>query len=204
MTEFGLAAPDAAVLTNERPIADTFEEAIAALDGSGDYQATANWIVNDIMGLARARAMPLGQLPLSAQQIAELMELVHEGKLTARAAKDLLPQIADGESSIDAATRLDLLSLDDADALHSAAQEAIAGNPAAAADYRSGKRAALGRLIGETMRRTGGRAKPDDVRATLLRLLEDESQASSGSVDGDGPSVHQDRADCSASDRERS
>ncbi|MGI8963346.1 MAG: Asp-tRNA(Asn)/Glu-tRNA(Gln) amidotransferase subunit GatB [Thermomicrobiales bacterium] len=172
MSEFGLAAPEAAVLTNERPIAEIFEEAIAALGATGDCQATANWIVNDIMGLARARAMPLNQLPLSAQQIAELMELIREEKLTARNAKDLLPQIADGESLIEAATRLDLLSLDDADALHSAAQEAIDGNPAAAADYRSGKQAALGRLIGETMRKTGGRAKPDDVRATLLRLLD--------------------------------
>jgi len=172
MSEFGLAAPDAAVLTNERPIAEIFEEATAALGATGDYQATANWIVNDIMGLARARAMPLDQLPLSAQQIAELMELIREGKLTARTAKDLLSQIADRESLIEAATRLDLLSLDDADALHSAAQEAIDGNPAAAADYRSGKQAALGRLIGATMRRTGGRAKPDDVRATLLRLLD--------------------------------
>ncbi|HEU0116372.1 MAG TPA: Asp-tRNA(Asn)/Glu-tRNA(Gln) amidotransferase GatCAB subunit B, partial [Thermomicrobiales bacterium] len=59
---------------------------------------------------------------------------------------------------------------DDADAVRAAVVETIAAFPAAAADYRGGKRAAIGRLIGESIKRTGGRAKPDEVR----RLLEED------------------------------
>ena len=43
--------------------------------------------------------------------------------------------------------------------------------PAAVEDYRGGKQAAIGRLLGETIKRTGGRARPDQVRAILEELL---------------------------------
>ena len=61
--------------------------------------------------------------------------------------------------------------LGNVDAVRMAAQEAIDANPAVVEDFRGGKQAAIGRLIGETMKRTGGRARPDAVRATLLELL---------------------------------
>ncbi len=175
VTAFGLAGSDAAVLTNERAIADVFEEAADSLWPDRDHQVIANWVVNDIMGLARARSMPMDELPVTAPQIAELVRLIHDGMLTARGAKDVLPQLADGESIVDAATRLNLLSLDDRDAVLDAARAAVAANPAAVSDYKGGKGAAIGRLIGDTMRRTGGRARPDDVRAMLLRVLNDDA-----------------------------
>jgi len=65
--------------------------------------------------------------------------------------------------------------MDDTAEVLDAARAAVAGNPAAVADFKGGKGAAIGRLIGDTMRRTGGRAKPDDVRAMLLRVLDDEA-----------------------------
>ncbi|MBA3377439.1 MAG: Asp-tRNA(Asn)/Glu-tRNA(Gln) amidotransferase subunit GatB [Chloroflexia bacterium] len=173
--DIDLAEADAAVLTNERAIADIYEETLKELGSVGEHQLVANWMVNDVMALARARSLPLDQLPLSAARIAELVALVRDGKLTARAAKDILPQLGEGESVVDAATRLNLLSLDDSSQVLDAARAAVAENPAAVADYKGGKGAAIGRLIGDTMRRTGGRAKPDDVRAMVLRVLNEEA-----------------------------
>ena len=175
LAQFGLSPADAALLTNERPIADTYEAVLSALNDESSNQVVANWILNDIMGLARARSMPVDQLPLSATQIADLVTLVRGGKLTGRAAKDLLPQLGDDEPVEAAATRLNLLSLDDSAEVLQAARDAVAENAAAAADFRSGKQAAIGRLIGDTMRRTGGRAKPDEVRAMLLKVLSEEN-----------------------------
>jgi Asp-tRNA(Asn)/Glu-tRNA(Gln) amidotransferase B subunit len=91
--------------------------------------------------------------------------------MTGRAAKELLPKLAFGEPVRDAANRLSLLTLDDQDAVRSAARAAIEAFPAAVEDYRRGKTAAIGRLIGETIKNTGGRAKPDDVRAILTEEL---------------------------------
>ncbi len=171
LADFSLAAADAALLTQERAIADTYEAAIAQVADPAQNQSVANWIVNDIMGLARARSMAVDELPLSTAQIADLVVLVRDGKLTARAAKDLLPQLAADEAVESAAERLNLLSLDNTDEVLAAAREVVNANPAAVADFKGGKQAAIGRLIGETMRKTAGRAKPDDVRAMLLKVL---------------------------------
>ncbi len=174
--DLGLPHGDVVTLTAERVVADLYEEVVEGKDARFQ-RAAANWIVNDIMGLARSHGLAQDRLPLSAGQIRELVEGVEEGKLTARAAKDLLPQIEDGEMPMQAAERLNLLSLDDADVVTKAAMEAIEANPAVVQDYLGGKKAAVGRLIGETMKRTGGRAKPDAVRAALLELLSDMEEA---------------------------
>jgi aspartyl-tRNA(Asn)/glutamyl-tRNA(Gln) amidotransferase subunit B len=62
--------------------------------------------------------------------------------------------------------------MNDEDSVTTAAQEAIDANPDAVADYLGGKKAAVGRLIGETMKRTGGRATPDAVRGALIAILD--------------------------------
>ena len=172
--EYALGPSDAALLTQERPIADTFEAAVGGNDPNRS-RAVANWMLNDVMGLARTRGLPPEELPLSASQISDLVNVVGSGQLTGRAAKELLPQLQAGELPSAAAARLNLLSIDDLSAVRDAAREAIAANPAVAADFVGGKQAAIGRLIGETMKRTGGRAKPDAVRATLLELLAEEA-----------------------------
>ena len=168
----GIPAGDASLLTAERAIADTYDEVVAGTD-TRFQKAAANWMVNDIGGLARSRGLATDELPLTGAQIRNLVEGVESGKLTARAAKDLLPQIDGTEMPMEAAARLNLLSLDDDDVVTRAAAEAIEANPAVVQDYLGGKKAAVGRLIGETMKRTGGRARPDAVRAALQSLLDD-------------------------------
>lgn len=172
--DLGLSPADAAQLNTERAIADAYEAVIEGRKDSAYRRTAANWILNDIMGIGRARGMRADQLPFSTVQIRELVDLVSVKKITPRAAKDVLAQLGEDEMPATAAERLNLLSMDDRGAVVEAAQAAIDGNPEAVADYKSGKKAAIGRLIGETMKRTGGRAKPDDVRAALLGLLEGE------------------------------
>ena len=170
-SQFGIKASDADLLTAEREIADVFE---AVVQGGGPErpQQAANWIVNDLMGLQAGGSQAATELPLNVAQLRDLLDGLDAGTLTARAAKEVLPQLADDELPTAAAERLNLLSLDDGDAVDQAVQDAIAGNPAAVADYRAGKKAAFGRLIGETMKRTGGRAREDDVRERLTIALD--------------------------------
>ncbi|MDP9469457.1 MAG: Asp-tRNA(Asn)/Glu-tRNA(Gln) amidotransferase subunit GatB [Chloroflexota bacterium] len=168
---FGLPPEDAALLTGEREIADLFEQVVGANPGTAAARRAANWIVNDLMGLQRQRGLPPETLPLSAVQVRDLIDAVEAGEITGRAAKELLPQIGSHELPRDAAARLNLLSLNDADTVRAAVDETLAAFPEAVADYRGGKKAAIGRLIGETIKRTGGRARPDEVRARLEQVL---------------------------------
>ena len=172
VTTYGLSASDAALLTEERAIAEIYEMAVAGSADPEYRKVTANWMLNDIMGLARTRGLAADQLPLNAAQITDLVDAVQAGTLTGRAAKELLPQIEGDELPLAAAERLNLLSLDNDDEVAAAARAALDANPAAVEDYRGGKKAAIGRLIGDTMKRTGGRARPEAVREALLALLE--------------------------------
>jgi aspartyl-tRNA(Asn)/glutamyl-tRNA(Gln) amidotransferase subunit B len=161
---------EAALLTAERDVADLYET-VAGSNGVHRARTAANWIVNDLMGLQRVRGLPPERLPLTAAQLGDLLDALADGALTARAAKELLPQIGRDESPRAAAERLDLLVLDEEDAVRAAALETMSAFPAAVADYKAGKNAAIGRLIGETIRRTGGRASPDQVRRVLTEEL---------------------------------
>ncbi len=168
---YGLSRSDATLLTAERAVADFFEEVIGPDATPEAAKTAANWIVNDLFALQRERGLPPETLPITAGQLRELIGLVGSEALTLRAARELLPQIEPNESPRAAAERLNLLSLDDEAALRHAVAETMEAFPAAVADYRKGKTAAIGRLIGETIKRTGGRARPDIVRALLEEAL---------------------------------
>src|SRR5215204_3026496 len=167
--QFGLGESDAAQLTSERDVAD-FYESVATTDDFDRARLAANWIVNDLTGLQRSRGLPPDRLPLTAQQLQDLLDAISAGKMSGRAAKELLPQLEEEESVLAAAARLNLLALGEEAVIREAVLETMEAFPAAVRDYRNGKTAAIGRLIGETIRRTGARASPDQVR----RVLEEE------------------------------
>ena len=166
---YGIGEHEATLLTAEREVADLYES-VATTDGTDRARQAANWILNDLTGLQRARGLPAERLPLTAQQLQDLLDALDAGKLTGRAAKELLPQIGEGEAVLAAAADLNLLVLAEEDVIRNVVLETMQALPAAVNDYRAGKTAAIGRLIGETIRRTGGRASPDQVR----RVLEEE------------------------------
>jgi aspartyl-tRNA(Asn)/glutamyl-tRNA(Gln) amidotransferase subunit B len=171
MAQFGLSEADAELMTAEKGIADYYEETVSASTSDTRARTAANWILNDLFGLQRERGLPADQLPLTTTQLNDLLDAIDSGALTARAAKELLIQIQDTELPSAAAKRLNLLSLNDDEALRTAVTRTLAAFPNAVNDYRSGKKAAIGRLIGETIKATGGRARPDDVRRLLEEAL---------------------------------
>src|SRR5215203_2893313 len=179
--QFGLGESDAAQLTSERDVAD-FYESVATTDDFDRARLAANWIVNDLTGLQRSRGLPPDRLPLTAQQLQDLLDALDAGELSGRAAKELLPQLGEGESVLAAAARLNLMALGEEAVIREAVLQTMEAVPAAVRDYRNGKTAAIGRLIGETIRRTGGRASPDQVR----RVLEEELNSSVVAQEGDG------------------
>jgi len=171
VAHYGLSRSDATLLTAERSVADFFEEVVGEGASVEAAKTAANWIVNDVFGLQRERGLPPEELPISASQLRDLIELVATEKLTLRAARELLPQLQPGERPQAAAERLSLLALSDEAVIRQAVAETLAAFPQAVEDYRRGKTAAIGRLIGETIKRTGGRARPDVVRALLEQAI---------------------------------
>ncbi len=168
---YRLGPAESELLTLERETADYFESALAGAAGQDRPKQVSNWLLNDVFGLQRERGMRFDQFPIEASQLSGLIDLVDSGDLTGRGAKDLLAGIQPGEAVRAAAERLDLISVGDRAVIRDVALGIIAANPTVVADYRGGKKAAIGRLMGETIRATGGKGQPEAVRAVLEELL---------------------------------
>jgi aspartyl-tRNA(Asn)/glutamyl-tRNA(Gln) amidotransferase subunit B len=169
MDNFGLGAYDAEALSTDAGAAQLFEATVAA---GADPKKAANWIQNDV---TRLIAETNGELEhaLEPRHLAELIRLVDDGTIGISAARQVLPEVyRTGRAPLELVERLGLAQVSDSAAIESAAREAIDANPAAVADYRSGKQSAINFLKGQVMKQTRGKANPAVAEAALRRLLD--------------------------------
>lgn len=163
--EHGLSSYDAAVLTTSRAGADTYE----ALVASGvSAKVAANWLMGDVAALANLHRVEPGQSGLGVAGLSALLGMLESGTINGATAKDLLAELyLSGGDPVAIVAARGLGQVGDAAALAALVEEAIAAEPQAWADYRSGRTQALGRLVGAAMKSSGGRA---DARL-VTRLL---------------------------------
>ena len=167
--EYELREYDAHVLTMTREMGDYFE---AAARVGGDGQVTANWIVGDLMGLLKAAGKEIGDSPVSAVHLGQLVALVHKGELSGKLAKEILPKMfesADAPTAI--MVREGLKQISDAGELANIINEVLAKNPKQVEQYKGGKTAVAGFLVGQVMKASRGQANPQTVNEMLAAIL---------------------------------
>jgi aspartyl-tRNA(Asn)/glutamyl-tRNA(Gln) amidotransferase subunit B len=167
---YGLSAYDADLLTQGRGLADYFEEATRA---HGKPKIVANWILNELL-----RELPgdddaaVAASPVPPGHLVGLLALIDDGSISGRIAKDVFEKMyRSGEAADIIVRREGLTQVADAGALASVVDEVLAANPKVVADLQAGKKAALGFLVGQVMKSTGGRANPAVVNALLGEKL---------------------------------
>jgi glutaminyl-tRNA synthetase len=167
-TELGLNREDADLLTGSVRAGDFFE---AAHGEHADAQAVAAWIVNDLRGLLGDRT--LNELPFDGAALGRLSRLVAGGRVSRRAAKDVLARMVEygGEPS-ELVEEMGLQAVSDADALGVVVDEVLSAWPDKVEEYREGKKSLTGLFIGEVMKATGGAADPQTVRSLLTERLD--------------------------------
>ncbi len=169
--EMDLTLEDADVLTGSHGFADFFEAALTALN---DPVTVASWMVNDLRGVLEGRA--LEDLPFEGEALGRLAALVSEGRVSRRAAKDVLAEMASaGGDPVEIVDRLGLEKVSAADELAPIVENVLAAWPDKVAEYRAGKTALIGMFVGEVMKSTGGAADPKATRALLEARLGGES-----------------------------
>ena len=167
--DYGLGEDDARVLTSSRALGEFFEAAAAAY---GEPRPVARWMLRDLLQALREREWEIEQAALAPGSLAELMRLVDRGATTAHSARVLLPVLVESGGDPEALVReRGLEALSDAAALEARVDEVLAAHPDDAERYRAGEEKVLHFLMGQVMRRTGGKADPQAVRALLARKL---------------------------------
>jgi len=166
---YGLSAYDAAVLVNDPAATALFEGALAA-DRGVPAKLLANWVTGEYMRLAKGEGSGLSADPA---QLAALVRLVVDGAISGTNAKEVFAEhFAAGVDVASIVEARGFRQISDAGALGVAIEQVLEANPAAVADYRSGKGAAVGFLVGQVMKATRGQANAAMVRAALRERLD--------------------------------
>ena len=169
----GLSPYDAGVLTAELSLGDYFDGVVAA---GAPPKAAANWLSGEFSRLLNQHAaagLRARDVPLRPPALAELIAAVDSTSITVPTAKALLARCFDsGESPAAVIAAEGLAALSDTSAIVAAVDAVLADHPAQVADYRAGKTALYGFLVGQVMKATAGRADPAAVNAELRRRLD--------------------------------
>jgi aspartyl-tRNA(Asn)/glutamyl-tRNA(Gln) amidotransferase subunit B len=162
---YGLTEYNAGVLTATRAAGDYFEKVAAV---SGDARAAANWVMGDLAALLKEQGVEIAKSPLSAENLGGLLKMIAEGKISGKIAKEILPKMLSGDTAEAIAEREGLHQISDTGALEKIVDEVIAANPKQVEQYRGGKQAVIGFLVGQVMKASRGQADPAAVN-TLLK-----------------------------------
>jgi len=176
--EYGLSAHDAGVLAESRARADFFEAAVRCASESraapgAPGRSVANWMLRDVLAELKEGDREIDATRLTPEALAALIGLVEQGRVTAANARPLVADLVERGGDPEALVReRGLEAVSDAGLLERAADEAIAAHPDVAAQVRAGEAKGLNFLMGQVMKRTGGRADPKAVREILSRRLQ--------------------------------
>jgi aspartyl-tRNA(Asn)/glutamyl-tRNA(Gln) amidotransferase subunit B len=171
--DYGLSATDAALLTDDSQVAAYFEEVVQL--SQGEAREVANWVTGELFALART-AGGFEQVRVTPSQLAELIDMTVAGEINLRTAKDVLAQVdASGRAPREVVDEQGLRQVSDDSLIRAAVADVIAEHPKAVADFKGGKRSALGFLMGQVMQRLRGAGHPDTVRHILEQMLDDQT-----------------------------
>jgi len=169
IASYGLREYDAQVLTATRAMSEYFEQTAGI---AGDPRAAANWVMGDLAGLLKQEDKEITDSPVSPENLGNLVKMIVEGKISGKLAKEIFPKMfASGDAAEAIMQREGLASISDEGALGKIIAEVIATNPKQVAQYKGGKPAVLGFLVGQVMKASRGQADPASVNRLLTEQL---------------------------------
>src|SRR5258708_2207843 len=166
-SQHGLSAYDADVLVAEKALADYFEA--AAKDR--DAKAAANWVINELTGRLNKEGKDITATPVTAEQLGAVLDLVKEGTISGKIAKDLFEIVwSEGGDPRAIVEARGLKQVTDTGAIEKVIDEIIAQNPDKAGQARA-KPQLAGWFVGQVMKASGGKANPQAVKDLLKAKL---------------------------------
>ena len=168
VAEYGLSPYDAGVLVSEQEPA-AFYEAVAK---GRDAKLAANWVMGDLFGFLNKHGKDIGESRISAEALGGLIDLIKDGTISGRLAKDVFEAMWETEKS--AAAIVDergMRQVSDTGSIEASIAQVMAANADKVAEYRSGKDKLFGFFVGQVMKATQGKANPGVVNDILRKML---------------------------------
>jgi aspartyl-tRNA(Asn)/glutamyl-tRNA(Gln) amidotransferase subunit B len=177
MRDYGLSAANADALVADRDTADYFERAVGIEQGTRkqgrDPKAVANWVMGDLAAYANTAGVGIAGTHIRPAQIAGIVDLIAEGVISGKIAKDVLAIIIAEEQEGDPRVIVEqrgLVQVTDLGAIEQVVDDIIAANPDKVAQAKA-KPTMIGWFVGQAMKASGGRANPQAVNDLLKAKL---------------------------------
>ena len=168
VSALGLSPEEAAVLVAEQAAALFFEKVAVGRDP----KAAANWVIGDLFGALNRLGIGIEQSPVSPERLGALIDLIADGTISGRLAKDVFAEmVASGADPAAIVEAKGLRQVTDAGAIAAAIDAVLAAQPDKLAEYRAGRDKLYGFFVGQIMRATQGKANPALVNELLQKKL---------------------------------
>ena len=172
VADFGLSAYDAGVLVAERESAVFYETVLDKLaTRARDGKMAANWVINELFGRLNKEGRDITGSPVSSEQLAAIIDLIGEGTISGKIAKDLFEIVwQEGGDPRALVESRGMKQVTDLSAIEKVVDDIIAANPDKAAQVKD-KPQSLGWFVGQVMKSSGGKANPQAVNELLKSKL---------------------------------
>ena len=172
VADFGLSAYDASVLVAERESAVFYETVLDKLGNRArDGKMAANWVINELFGRLNKEGRDITGSPVTAEQLAAIIDLIGEGTISGKIAKDLFEIVwQEGGDPRALVESRGMKQVTDLSAIEKVVDDIIAANPDKAAQVKD-KPQSLGWFVGQVMKASGGKANPQSVNELLKSKL---------------------------------
>ncbi len=169
MKDCGLPELDATVLTDDKALADFFEECLKTYKNAKNL---SNWMIGDLTAYMNAKKIGIKDIEITSARFVEMLNLIDKGTISRNSAKAILVKMLDGGKSVgDIVAESGATQISDEGELLKIITDVISNNTKSATDYKGGKEQALFFLMGQAMKATKGRANPEILKSLLIKEL---------------------------------
>jgi aspartyl-tRNA(Asn)/glutamyl-tRNA(Gln) amidotransferase subunit B len=169
MSEFRLPEYDAFVLTQEKELADYFEQVARV---SNNAKAASNWVMTDLLRELNDSKIEVTRSPIAADNLGRMIAMIDKGAISGKIAKTVFSEMWSSHKDPETIVKeKGLTQITDTSAIERIVDEIMAANPKEVADYRGGKEKIFGFFVGQAMRATKGQASPEVVNEILKKKL---------------------------------
>ena len=170
VSEYGLSDSDAKLLTQEREVADYFEQ--VAKNTKSDTKIVANWMTGELFANLNKSELGISESPISSTQLAQLLDRLNDNTLSGKTAKQVFAALWEQEGEVDAIIEAKgLKQITDTGAIEAIVDAEIADCPDQVQQYKDGNDKVIGFLVGQVMQRSQGKANPQMANQLLKQKM---------------------------------
>lgn len=171
VNEFSMSEDDARILTDDRYLADYFEEVLSHVDNP---KPVSNLILTEVLRVLNDQSITIRDFPVSSSRLAGLVALRENDKINSSAMTEIFDAMLSGDKSAEEyAEELNLLQVSDTGFIEPIVDKVIEEHPDEVERYKGGKKGLIGFFIGQVMQRSQGKANPNLVRELISERLEE-------------------------------